>query len=44
MACIPEGFCVKVHTVVGNIGQLMIEDDLNILSDLMNILGELFSS
>jgi hypothetical protein len=34
---IPEGFCVKVHTVVGNIGQLMIEDDLNILSDLMNI-------
>jgi hypothetical protein len=34
---IPEGFCVKVHTVVGNIGQLMIEDDLNILNDLRNI-------
>ncbi len=34
---IPEGFCVEVHTVVGNIGQLMLEDDLHILNDLMNI-------
>jgi hypothetical protein len=34
---IPEGFCVKVHTVVGNIGQLVIQDDLHILNDLRNI-------
>jgi hypothetical protein len=34
---IPEGFCVKVHTVVGDIGQLMMDDDLHILNDLRNI-------